>query len=529
MSSVKDSERFYDSSDDDVDRMFAALERKRAAARAPSGSSSADDNESLWSSDSVVEIPSGKQTSTSTLQENADSVEAAQHRHAKTSSNAIQYINPSTHGHDGSITRSSSKSGSPATGPVPLPIDSVETTIEEDDSFWNDERLWEEIDRKILAARAQVSRSDVDPPVCDRGVDSIDAQEPACPWMDQEAPSLQHSLPSPSNPDVASRASSFTPAKVPRQNSAASSPSTSATSSDSSLSEFRRVYGLGPRMKRRRLSLRPSSPSVPGDNIVHNAKSEERSDRNASMQRPSASTFWSPSSGGLTPEGNRGQENLPANTTPHQPWDPESDTKDASKEIPTNMRANKPQPNKKNCHPLVDSASAPLGTRGCTSTTTLPDRHDADQAYALDKQECIRSEQDRAYILSAAFGLDVADPIEDQFVDTSGDQRQVKIDGAEIDPAMYAPPSHTYKQEPIVHHCTARNRPLAQRRQITVTQVFPYVNLWKNKFDTFNHLQSEISNTLAYRCVVVVPTQNLAIFGDTLTLYFVSFGTAMTT
>jgi hypothetical protein len=123
-----------------------------------------------------------------------------------------------------------------------------------------------------------------------------------------------------------------------------------------------------------------------------------------------------------------------------------------------------------------------------------------------------RPEREREFTLSNAFGLDDADPqYEDDSVNRepnfnmslerhiveSGDQRL-----SEIDPELFAPPSYQVRPKPILHEFTTQNRPRAQRRRISVAQLFPGLNLWSTKFDTFNELQSEIANTLAYRCVV---------------------------
>jgi hypothetical protein len=72
---------------------------------------------------------------------------------------------------------------------------------------------------------------------------------------------------------------------------------------------------------------------------------------------------------------------------------------------------------------------------------------------------------------------------------------------SEIGVEYYRPREHERQAEPIVHKYSVSNRPLHQRKQLPVAQVFqpPVNSLWKNKFDTFNQLQSEMSNLLAMR------------------------------
>jgi hypothetical protein len=72
---------------------------------------------------------------------------------------------------------------------------------------------------------------------------------------------------------------------------------------------------------------------------------------------------------------------------------------------------------------------------------------------------------------------------------------------AEISPLLYAPPPYRARPDPIVHRFTAINRPVHVRTRVPIDQIYspPVDGLWKGKFETFNHLQSEIVNTLAYR------------------------------
>jgi hypothetical protein len=68
----------------------------------------------------------------------------------------------------------------------------------------------------------------------------------------------------------------------------------------------------------------------------------------------------------------------------------------------------------------------------------------------------------------------------------------------EVDPSLYQPLPYQRRTDPIVHHLSIHNRPKAQRQQIPIKNVFPspLCNLWQ--FGTFNHLQSEVANTLAH-------------------------------
>lgn len=133
-----------------------------------------------------------------------------------------------------------------------------------------------------------------------------------------------------------------------------------------------------------------------------------------------------------------------------------------------------------------------------------------------------RRERERQFTLSNAFGLDDADPqYEDDSVKTEPNfsmspQRHSSESGercmSEIDPVLFAPPSYQVRPTPIVHEFTTQNRPRSQRRCIGVAQLFPDLNLWSTKFDTFNELQSEIANTLAYRCVLRLTSHKMQHF-----------------
>lgn len=71
---------------------------------------------------------------------------------------------------------------------------------------------------------------------------------------------------------------------------------------------------------------------------------------------------------------------------------------------------------------------------------------------------------------------------------------------SEVEPCLYAPVALKSVPDPIVHYFTSSNRPLQTRRKIPVSQAFntPVSSLWESMFATFNPLQSEIANAIAY-------------------------------
>jgi hypothetical protein len=86
-----------------------------------------------------------------------------------------------------------------------------------------------------------------------------------------------------------------------------------------------------------------------------------------------------------------------------------------------------------------------------------------------------------------------------------------EVRNPEIHSSFCTPPPHRPMPEPMVHYYSPSNRPVSDRKNIPVSQIFdaPVNTLWKSKFDTFNQLQSEIVNTLAYsddNIVVSAPT-----------------------
>lgn len=82
---------------------------------------------------------------------------------------------------------------------------------------------------------------------------------------------------------------------------------------------------------------------------------------------------------------------------------------------------------------------------------------------------------------------------------------------SEVDPSLYAPLPYKERSKPLVHYLSAQNRPMHIRKKLPIRQFFssPANLLWKSKFDTFNHLQSEVASVLAYSndsIVVSAPT-----------------------
>lgn len=63
----------------------------------------------------------------------------------------------------------------------------------------------------------------------------------------------------------------------------------------------------------------------------------------------------------------------------------------------------------------------------------------------------------------------------------------------------FKPPPYQPTPDPIVHHLDSTNRPPNSRRNISVNSIFshPVNKLWKSLFKSFNHVQSEMVQTLA--------------------------------
>ena len=82
----------------------------------------------------------------------------------------------------------------------------------------------------------------------------------------------------------------------------------------------------------------------------------------------------------------------------------------------------------------------------------------------------------------------------------SPNAQQSEIEQLGITNSHFKPPPYTPSPDPIVHKLNSSNRPQHARRTIAVDQVFhgPVKNLWKSsKFNSFNHVQSEMVNVLA--------------------------------
>ena len=89
--------------------------------------------------------------------------------------------------------------------------------------------------------------------------------------------------------------------------------------------------------------------------------------------------------------------------------------------------------------------------------------------------------------------------------------QQSELQRLGIDHSHYKPPRYTPNPDPIFHKLSTKNRPLQARRNTAVDKVFtgPVKNLWKSKFKSFNHVQSEMAQVLASsddNVVVSAPT-----------------------
>mmetsp|Transcript_20868 Transcript_20868/g.30891 ORF Transcript_20868/g.30891 Transcript_20868/m.30891 type:complete len:441 (-) Transcript_20868:3597-4919(-) len=69
---------------------------------------------------------------------------------------------------------------------------------------------------------------------------------------------------------------------------------------------------------------------------------------------------------------------------------------------------------------------------------------------------------------------------------------------AEIEHSYYTPAPYDKRPPPIIHRLSLQSRPLHTRTQFLVRNLFkaPVIKLWRNNFDKFNHLQSEVSSVL---------------------------------
>lgn len=70
----------------------------------------------------------------------------------------------------------------------------------------------------------------------------------------------------------------------------------------------------------------------------------------------------------------------------------------------------------------------------------------------------------------------------------------------EIHHSLYKPAPFQPKPVPLVHSFDLRTRPMRDRKKLRVREIFspPVSQMWKSKFQTFNHLQSEVLNVLAH-------------------------------
>jgi hypothetical protein len=155
--------------------------------------------------------------------------------------------------------------------------------------------------------------------------------------------------------------------------------------------------------------------------------------------------------------------------------------------------------------------SGPVGNNAGVQTAAGEAKDDS-SIFQDDLVRLQHQERERPFTLSNVFGLDDADPQYE--VDYDNRERNVNMSAerrslgsgetcmSEIDPVLFAPQAYQVRPRPIVHAFTIQNRPRTQRRRISVGDLFPDLNLWSTKFDTFNELQSEIANTLAYRSVI---------------------------
>jgi hypothetical protein len=99
---------------------------------------------------------------------------------------------------------------------------------------------------------------------------------------------------------------------------------------------------------------------------------------------------------------------------------------------------------------------------------------------------------------------------------TDADQGSDGIDRderyTEVDPSRYLAPPYRDRPPPLVHNFTANSHPPTRRRRLPVLEVFaqPQVaSLFLAKFENFNPMQSELSNSLAHsddHMVVAAPT-----------------------
>lgn len=83
--------------------------------------------------------------------------------------------------------------------------------------------------------------------------------------------------------------------------------------------------------------------------------------------------------------------------------------------------------------------------------------------------------------------------------DISASSQKDEVQVLRIERSHFKPPAFTQKADPIVHKLSSQNRPIHNRRNIPVNNVFsgPVRNIWQSKFQSFNHMQSEMVQVLA--------------------------------
>jgi len=81
-----------------------------------------------------------------------------------------------------------------------------------------------------------------------------------------------------------------------------------------------------------------------------------------------------------------------------------------------------------------------------------------------------------------------------------------------IDPSLYQPQVYQHKpDDPIINTLTNKNRPMTSQHMVPVSNLFrPTVtNFWISKFNSFNHVQTELLQLLTHsddNIVVSAPT-----------------------
>ena len=168
-----------------------------------------------------------------------------------------------------------------------------------------------------------------------------------------------------------------------------------------------------------------------------------------------------------------------------------------------------------------DSAPAIVHRSAPETTTAVPIQSNPYQTkqrqHRQSEQSMARNErQERSYenqnVLTKVSKLNSTDPVpknsaRDGTIDVvslpdiglSPLAQQSELQRLGIDHSQYKPPRYTPNPDPIFHKLSTKNRPLHARRNTAVDKVFtgPVKNLWKSKFKSFNHVQSEMAHVLA--------------------------------